>query len=145
MEEQVLIVSAILITVLLAATYAYCFTLNKVLKKLPEENQSFPRWFVWLILIPWLGLVFQFIMLPFGIPNAIKKTFANNQEAIEQADILFKVGLAQVTLTFLGIIITAHPINQIIAVFGLGVWITYWVIIAKFDKRYLSENKTIKE
>lgn len=143
MDEQAFKLSVALILIVLIATFFYCLTLFNVLKRIPKENQSFPSWFVWLFLIPWVGFVFQFIMLPFGIPNAIKKTFPKNENAVEAADLLLKLGLAQVILIMLGILITVHPINQIISIFGLGVWITYWVMIVKFDKRFLRAPKNL--
>lgn len=141
MDDQIFTLSLALIAVLLIATFFYCLTLFKILQQVPKENQLFPSWFVWLFLVPWVGLVFQFIMLPFGIPSALKKTFATNQDAIASADILLKLGLAQVILILLGIFLPVHPINQIISIFGLGVWIAYWVMIVRFKKQYLTKNQ----
>ena len=137
MDDQVFKLSLVFIVVIFIITFLYCLTLFKILHRVPKENQAFPSWFVWLFLIPWVGFIFQFIMLPFGIPNALKKTFPADQDAIESADVLLKLGLAQVILILLGIFLPVHPINQIVSVLGLGVWIAYWVMIVRFDKRYL--------
>lgn len=140
MDDQAFKLSLALIIFILIVTFFYCLTLFKIMRRVPKENQSFPSWFIWLFLIPWVGFVFQFIMLPFGIPNALKKTFSTNQDAIASADILFKLGLAQVILILLGIFLPIHPINQIVSVLGLAVWIAYWVMIVRFDKQYLRKN-----
>ncbi len=137
MDDQIFKMTLTLIVAILIATFFFCLTLFKILQRVPKENQAFPSWFVWLFLIPWVGFVFQFIMLPFGIPKALKKTFPANQDAIESADILLKLGIAQVVLILMGILLPIHPINQIVSVLGFGVWIAYWVMAVRFDKQYL--------
>ena len=137
MEEQVFVISAVIIGILLIITFFFCLTLFKILGRVPVENQGFPRWFVWLFFIPWLGLIFQFMMLPFGIPNAFKKTCSTNQDAIAAADVLLKLGLAQVILILLGMLLPMHPLKQIASLLGLGAWIAYWIMVVRFDKQYL--------
>lgn len=144
MDDQIFKMSMALIAIVLIATFFFCLTLFKILSRIPKENQAFPSWFVWLFLIPWIGFIFQFIMLPFGIPNALKKTFSSNQDAIQSADVLLKLGLAQVILILLGIFLPIHPINQIVSVLGLGVWIAYWIMAVRFDKQYLHQYSQSK-
>ncbi|MCX7121186.1 MAG: hypothetical protein NTZ67_05380 [Gammaproteobacteria bacterium] len=122
--------------VILTVTFFYCLTLTRVLKCIPQDKQKFPAWFVWLFLIPIVGYIFQWIMLPFGIPAALKKHFSTNQDAIEQAETLFKIGLAQVILEMVSIFVFIPPINDISSLLGFSMLIFYWVKILKFKKTY---------
>ena len=140
-EDYIFKISVLIVFVVYFITIFYCYVLYQILKRVPRENQQFPSWFVWLFLLPWAGLIFQWIMLPFGIPNAFKKTFPANQDAIHAADTLFKVAIAQLILTCFGIFVPLHPVNQIAAIVGLVCWIVYWVMIVKFKNKYLTAAK----
>ncbi|OGT43746.1 MAG: hypothetical protein A3F13_08395 [Gammaproteobacteria bacterium RIFCSPHIGHO2_12_FULL_40_19] len=129
-----LIVAAIIIFLV---TIVYCWVLFQIMQRVPRDKHQFPSWFIWLFLIPWIGLVFQLIMLPFGIPNTFKRAFPNNQDAIRDADNLFKMGLTQVVLTVFGMFLPIPPINHIASVAGFILWIVYWVMIVKFKNTYL--------
>lgn len=139
-EDNIFKISVLLISAVFLITIFYCYVLHQILRRVPRENQQFPSWFVWLFLIPWVGLIFQWIMLPFGIPNAFKKTFSTNQEAIRAADMLVKLALAQLILTMFGIFFPIQPINQIAAILGLIFWIIYWIMIVRFKNKYLNAN-----
>lgn len=133
-----LIVAAIIIFLV---TIVYCWVLFQIMQRVPRDKHQFPSWFIWLFLIPWIGLVFQLIMLPFGIPNTFKRAFPNNQDAIRDADNLFKMGLTQVVLTVFGMFLPIPPINHIASVAGFILWIVYWVMIVKFKNKYLTAAK----
>jgi hypothetical protein len=136
-EDHIFKISVLILVIVYVATFFYCYTLYGILKRLPRENQQFPSWFVWLFLVPWIGLIFQWIMSPFGIPSALKKTLSTNQVAIQDANNLFKLALAQLIFTFFGIFFPMHPVNQISAVLGIIFWIVYWVMIVRFKNKYL--------
>lgn len=137
MDDQIFKLSIALVILIFIVTVFYCLNLFNILQRIPKEKQQFPSWFVWLFLIPWVGFVFQWIMLPFGIPNALKKVVSNDQDAIAATDMLFKIGLAQMIMTLFGFFLPIHPINQIAAILGLVLWIAYWVMIMRFKKKYL--------
>jgi hypothetical protein len=137
MDDQVFKLSVALVIVVFIVTIFYCLTLFNSLQKIPKEKHQFPSWFVWLFLIPWVGFVFQFIMLPFGIPNTLKKVSPNDQAVVDAANMLFKVGLAEMILTLFGFFLPIHPINQIAAILGMVLWIVYWVLIVRFRNKYL--------
>lgn len=139
MDDQFFKMSSLAVLIVFVVTIVYCWMLYQIMENVPSEKQSFPRWFIWLFLIPWVGFIFQLIMLPFGIPNAFKNTFPANQDAIRAADVLFKLGLAQVILTVFGFFIPIHPLNQIAGAAGLILWIVYWVKIVQFKNTYLKK------
>lgn len=131
------------VLVLLAATVAkifYCNVLYGIMQHVPKDKHQFPAWLTWLFLIPWIGFIFEWIILPFGIPNTFKKAFANNQDAIFSANTLFKLGLAQMILLMFGIFVRFRPYNQIAIVISLLLWAAYWVLIVKFKNTYLKSQ-----
>lgn len=117
---------------------AFCWTLFATLQKIPKESRVFPNWFTWLFLIPVVGFIFQWIMMPFGIPMALKNHFKTDQNAVGSANILFRVGLAQVVLASIGLFIHVSPVSEIIASLGIILWLSYWFFILRFKKKYLS-------
>ncbi len=112
----------------------FCWSLYMTMKKVPKEKQRMPAWTCWLILIPFVGLIFRWILEPFAIPKSLRATVAGNTEAEEATKTLFGVGLADVNsitlsfVPFLGFILAfAHIVFMII----------YWIKIVKFRKTYL--------
>ena len=144
MDYSNLVPKAFIIIILLISVVAvilYCLTLFKMLKRIPKEYHQFPAWFVWLFLVPLVGVIFQWIMLPFGIPNTLKKYFANNQEALTKAKILFRIGLAQVII----LTISAGalpPYDRAAGFVSVALWILYWVKCVRFRKQFLDSKNT---
>lgn len=134
MDEQILKLR-ILAVITIVAVLLFSWTLFSVLQRIPREKQQFPSWFVWLFVIPYIGLVFQWIMLPFGIPNALKKHFETNQDAIQAANTLFKLGLAQAIVAIFSLVF-AHELGMYLGWLGIALWIVYWVLIFKFKTTF---------
>lgn len=140
MEQQPDITYPILISILVAMfliTLYFCFTLYRILERIPKEKHQFPSWFVWLFLLPWIGLIFQWIMLPFGIPNTLKNHFPDNETVVTKTNTLFKLGLAQVILMTAGFVVVRTPGEIIIGIAGIICWIFYWILIVRFRNQYL--------
>lgn len=138
MNDQEFKFSVVIIAIIFVATIFFSWTLFQLLQRIPKENQQFPSWFVWFFLVPYVAYAFQWIMLPFGIPNALKKTFSTNEDAVKAADLLFKLGLAQVVLmTFSLLLPLQEMVNQVTAVLSYILWIVYWVMVVKFRNTYL--------
>lgn len=138
MEDQAFKLGVAVILVIFAVTIVWCWVLYQIMQRIPSDKHQFPSWFIWLFLIPWVGFVFQFIMLPFGIPNTLKRAFPNDQNAITSADTLFKIGLAQVILTLFGMFFPIRLVADVFAVVGFGLWFAYWYLIVKFKNTYLA-------
>ena len=132
----------LIIALLIVATFFFCFTLQKMMGRIPKENLSISNGYVWLFLIPIVGLIFKWIMLPFAIPKALKKTFPNNQDAINITNTLFKLGLVQVIFTSLALIFPMRPYSLIATTISLLVWIVYWILIVLFKNKYLKTRIT---
>lgn len=118
----------------------FCLSLFTAMNLVPEENRTMPAWLVWLILIPGFGLIFLWLMVPFGAPNTFKKHFTDNSIAQNQADVLFKVGLAYVICATSAFI----PLIGFFAAAGAFVlWIVYWVKIVNFKNTHLVKRSEI--
>src|SRR3990167_8541374 len=68
-------------TIFMILVILFCASLFCTMQSIPKESRQFPSWFVWLLIVPGVGIVFQWIMLPFGIPNSIKKAAHTNKAA----------------------------------------------------------------
>lgn len=121
----------------LVAMFFFVRMLYQLLKKIPSERHALPIWFVWFFLLPIIGLVFEWIMLPFAIPKTLKNNFATNQDAIFAANTLFKLGLMQVGFATFSIFYHYPPINDIAALISVIAWVCYWIMAVKFKKTYL--------
>ena len=138
MDDRTIIITGIIVFLFMAA---YCATLFSALRKVPKEKRVFPAWFVWFFLIPVVGFVFQWMMIPFGIPFSLKNVVKKNQNASQATTVLLYLGLIQVLLPTIGLFI--HQ-NNILGTFfaggGIAVWATYWITIIWFKSKYLSDK-----
>lgn len=134
MGEQELHFSFIGIAISIILTTLFSLTLFLILKKVPEQNQKFPRWIVWLFLIPIAGLVIQWIVL-LSIPGILKKTFSNNQDAIQSASTLFKFALASMIFTIFSFL-PIKPYGEYCGIIGVLLVLIYWGWIVRFKMVY---------
>lgn len=110
----------------------FILSLQKTLRLIPTLKQTFPSWFCWLMLVPFIGFVFTWIMIPFGIPDAIKNNQTDNPAALAEGKRLFGIGLAMM------ILMSISPFLSILAIITfipmLVLWILYWVNIVSIRK-----------
>ena len=117
----------------------FCYSMFKTLQAVPAQYQRFPGWFVWLILVPIAGIVFTWIMLPFGIPHALKR-FSEQKKSNGLADckVIFSLGLAYAILVTLSMV-------PFLSLFTLAasfvILIIYWSQVTSFRKRYLGSSE----
>lgn len=135
MGEQELHLSFIGITISVILTALFALTLFLILKRIPGQNQKFPPWVVWLFLIPIAGLVIQWIVL-LSIPSVLKKTFSNNQDAIQSASTLFKFALASMVFTIFSFL-PIKPYSEYFGIAGIVFVLIYWGWIIRFKMIYI--------
>lgn len=117
----------------------FCFSVFKVLRMVPEQYQQFPAWLIWLTLLPIAGLVFIWIMLPLGIPQALKKfSHQEKPEAVADCKVIFSLGLAYAILVTLSII---PLLGFFTLVASFIILIIYWSQIVSFRKQYLGSSE----
>ncbi|OGT46620.1 MAG: hypothetical protein A3E82_09735 [Gammaproteobacteria bacterium RIFCSPHIGHO2_12_FULL_38_11] len=120
-------------------TFFYCLTLVNVMKLIPPDKHKLPIWLVWFFLIPVIGLIFQWVIMPFEIPATLKRNFSDNKNAHDDANLLFKIGLAQVIFATSAILISIPPFNDTFALLELLTLILYWMKIVKFKRTYFQK------
>ncbi|MDP1573798.1 MAG: hypothetical protein Q8L78_02525 [Coxiellaceae bacterium] len=136
MDDRTIFIVGVIVFIFMAA---YCTTLFLILRKVPEEKRVFPAWFVWFFLVPIVGFVFQWMMIPFGIPLSLRNAVKKDQNAIHATKILTYLGLIQVLLPTVGLFIHKSTLSMILAGAGIAVWAIYWVTIVWFKSKYLND------
>lgn len=119
---------AILISVIIAIFFSW--TCYRTLSCIPKEKQTVPAWVCWLMIIPLLGFIIQWIMLPFAIPNSIKQAYPDNADVMKAAKTLFGIGLAFVILATISVI----PVIGLVGIASFILFIIYWVKVADIRK-----------
>lgn len=110
----------------------FAWSLFNTLKMIPAKYHRFPVWFSWLIIIPVVGLIFLWLILPFGLPNAIKKSEPDNPAAQKTAKTMFGLGLAAVILMTVSALLGSWGITPALA--SLVLMIIYWVQVIQVRK-----------
>ena len=143
--ETTTIASVIIIGIIIyyIVAIAFSLTIYRLVKQIDEADRKFPAWYAWMFLIPIVGYVFQWILLPFGIGSVLKRH--ENFEVQRRANTLFTLALA---LVILPVISWISYISQIASIATFVIFILYWVKASKM-KRLLSllneHNHTTKD
>jgi len=123
---------------------------QKTLQVISPENRAMSPESVWLQLIPFFGMVWQFLVVV-RIANSISKEMASkivdsilddSQAQIKETEEspTFAVGIAYCILTTLGVIINYYTmqsasylalVGSLFAFTGMVCWIIYWVRLVK--------------
>lgn len=135
-------------------------SLQKTMKHVPIEKRVFPNWFIWMRFIPLAGFVFDWMLLPFGIPHGLRNVVSENKIAVCAANKLKTVGIVHFILSFgflvmntLRIVTANHATSGlswiaiafgIVVLLDLIVLIIYWVKIVSFRKKYLTVSPAIQ-
>lgn len=137
-----LIVSAIIIGIILLLVYIFFYwTMYTTLKKIPENKRLFPAWFCWMQIIPVAGYIFNWLMMPFGLPRSFENHLKDNPEAVNQAKALFGIGLAYVILPLL---MWIPFVNLILLIVSIILLIIYWVRLIRFKAKFLTTSPSEK-
>jgi hypothetical protein len=123
----VAIIFLISVTTLVPLAF-FCLTLQKCLNRCTPQCRTIAPGQVWLLLIPFFNLVWQFIVV-----SRISSTLANEfrlRNMIKEPEPGKSLGLAFCILFVCGIV----PFLGILAgIAGLICWILYWVKIANYS------------
>lgn len=136
---------------LIIVVIKYLCSLHRAMRLVPREKRIFPNAFIWLTIIPYLGLIFKWLMLAFGIPQGLKNSMIDNMVAVSDASLLEKLGLIIVILDTLSLGVAAAGIieknTHLAVLFGLimslpsfALWIVYWIQVVRFRKTYLEKS-----
>ncbi len=129
-----LIVLTVFILISMIVHFFFALSMNKTLKQVPKEHFLFPRWFVWFMVLPLINLIFEWMLLPYGLPKALKRYLPNNEKALKEANSLFALGLTIAILLICGLI---PYLGFLAAIPAFIIWIIYWAKMVTFRKMFL--------
>jgi hypothetical protein len=129
---ELVVVSVVGVLFLIPAIF-YLLTLQRALERCSVESRAMSPGGVWLLLIPFFNVVWQFLVV-INIAKSLQSEFAKRNLATNTGDFAKGLGLVLSGLTILGVI----PIAGVF--FGMGAlvgWIVYWVKIAGYSRMLL--------
>jgi hypothetical protein len=127
------------VVILSIAAYAFSWFLHDCLKRIPEEHHTFPIKRVWYFLIPFVGLIMQWMILPYAIPKTLRKAFPNDPVMEKKTRNLYEYGLVLVAFWTVIFVVPYDHYIVLVALSGVSgiFWAAYWVEMAEIKKRYL--------
>lgn len=104
-----------------------------ILKRIPKQYRTIEPYFVLLALIPFIGLVFSWIVVPFKLPSSLRNYFMHEQrkEVDMSSDFGKRHGLGLVMANTLGFV---PGINLAAWVLGFVFLVLYLMQIRKFSR-----------
>ena len=102
-----------------------------LMKQVPKVQRFFPAWFCWMMIIPFIGYVFMWLMLPFGIPKSMRNKLPKDPVQQEKIDDLFGLGLGLVIVMLL---IGIPMLGWIAWIAAMIMLVLYWLKINEFRK-----------
>jgi len=135
MDQRSLLVIIFLLIFIIPLIF-FLLTLQNTLKTISSENRKMPPGNVWLILIPFLGIVWQFIVVS-RIADSIKDECAKLNIPVNENRPTYIIGLIYCVSSLLFLI---PAIKTIGAFAGLILWILYWINVNKY-KKLIEANK----
>lgn len=114
----------------------YLITLQSTLQVIIPENRRMPPWQVWLLLIPFFNLIWQFVVVN-KISHSIRRECERLNIPTKQEKPTFDLGNI---LSLLFIVGFMPKIGFFFTFCGIICWIIYWVQVAKYQHTFI-ENK----
>lgn len=116
----------------LAISVFLAFSLWDTVSRIPKEYRAIEPYFAWLTLIPIVGFIFFWILVPFKIPESLRNYFAvNDANDIEKSDFGKRYGLG-VTISFT--LMFVPLINALAWIPALVFLILYILTLNEFKK-----------
>lgn len=125
----------------------FLYSMFTALKRVPEEKLIMPAWCSFLCVVPVLGFIFVWIMMPFAIPRSFRKVVADNAEAVKKTKIIAVIGFILALSTVIGIKrllellaispLLIHYILPSALLVMIITMISYWILVVNFRKQYL--------
>ncbi len=114
---------------LLIPAVFYLLTLQKALERCSAELRTMPPGQVWLLLIPFFNVIWQFMVVN-SIATSLRNEFSKRNIPLSEAEPGKSVGLALCISTVASII---PLLNLIAGPVSLVCWIIYWVKISGYS------------
>lgn len=130
-----LILGIVCLLIWLTIRFFFCLSVFSTYRLVPKKQRTFPTWFCWMMMIPLVSFIFEWIMLPFGIPGALKRCLMNNRKGLQRATSLTGLGLS---FSILGCLFWVPILSSILMTARLVLFIIYWVKIVTLKNFFLT-------
>ncbi|ABG57572.1 hypothetical protein [Cytophaga hutchinsonii] len=123
-------IALLLMLLYLVPLVFFILTLKRLLEQLNENNRKVNPVLLWLILIPVVGLVCQFIVV-IKMAESLRAEFDQRHLAEEEAKPGFNTGLTYCILFLCGGI---PMVGMVLSCVGIYFWISYWIKMNDYKK-----------
>ena len=130
-DEELMGIFLIIALVGLVVQIFYLLTLSNTLKLVKAGNRQMEPGQVWLVFIPFFGLVWQFIVVT-KLADSLKAEFADRNISVGEDRPGYNLGITYCALFCCSII---PVLGGLASLGGLVCWIIYWVKINEFKMR----------
>jgi len=138
-DEELAIVIIIAVVVSIIPAIFYLITLQNTLKRVKKKNRKIEPGQVWLNLIPFFNIVWQFIMIN-RIADSLKAEFADRNISVKEDRPGAQIGVAYCVLNLCGAI---PVLGGLASLAGLVCWIVYWVKISNYKNQLSEINENV--
>lgn len=121
----------VFLAIMLIPAIFFCLTLSKTLGKCAPQNREMAPGMVWLLFVPLLNIVWQFLVV-IKVAGSLAKEFQARNLALDNPAPGKTIGLAMCIAGICGVI---PVVNFIAGPAALICWIVYWVKIAGYSKQ----------
>jgi len=128
-----LLIVFFVVLIFLLPILLFLLTIQRTLKAIAPESRDMSPGTVWLMLIPFLNIIWQFIMVD-GVAKSLRNECARLQIPTRESKPTFGAGLAWCICNILSIIPLFGPLAALVT------FIVYWIKIAEY-KRLIVVNK----
>lgn len=138
-------VIALLVSIgFIIALIFFILSLYKTLKMIQLKNRSCSPGWCWCLIIPFVNVVFTWVIVFAMLPNSIQRELSTNELALRHVKHLKALGLAYAilgTVAFVFGLLDLLPGLMLIMMVGMLVlWIIYWIKVVKIRRTYLLPN-----
>jgi hypothetical protein len=128
------IICMIILLVCLIPAIFYLLTLQNILKAISHQNRAMRPGQVWLLLIPFFGLAWHFIVVS-NISTSIEQEYKSKGIAVENRP-TYNIGLVMcILLGCSSLIFFFFFLRSLISIAALICWIIYWVKVNEYKNK----------
>ena len=127
----VMMMALVLIGIMLLPMIFFCLTLSKALGKCAPQNREMAPGMVWLLFVPLLNIVWQFIVV-IKMAGSLAKEFQARNLALDNPAPGKTIGLV---MCIAGLCSVIPLVNFVAGPVAFICWIIYWVKIAGYSKQ----------
>lgn len=110
----------IIFAIYFVISMVFCAQVQALMQRIPAEKRLFPAWLIWLSLVPYAGLVVQWMVMPWGVGKSLQRL---PQQALQdQGNVMYVMGISYAICATMSLFA-----SQIFIFIALALWVFYWV------------------